>query len=181
MGTLRPTRTLLDAFPKGLTLEDGTLVTVRPLHSGDQAALAAFFRGIPAEDRWWLREDVSDPAVIQRWLRDLDYDRVLPLVALSGSAIIADATLHRRGFGARHHLGEIRVTVAPAFRGRGLAYALLVELTEIATAAGLARLEAEIVFQTLFQRFPALQLATDHLEYADTFNLRLLRSLPVTF
>ena len=145
MGTLRPTHVLLDAYPKELTLDDGQTVTVRPLRPGDQAALLAFFRAIPAEDRWWLREDVSDPAVIRRWITDLDYDRVLPLIALTDSTIVADATLHRRGFGARHHIGEVRVVVAPAYRGRGLGYTLLVELTEIATAAGLARLEAEII------------------------------------
>ncbi|MER3420357.1 MAG: hypothetical protein C4290_07460, partial [Chloroflexota bacterium] len=107
MGELRPTRVLLDGYPKTLTLADGTTVTVRPLRATDQAALLAFFRGIPAEDRWWLREDVCDPEVIRRWTVELDYDRVLPLVALVENRIVADATLHRRGFGARHHLGEV--------------------------------------------------------------------------
>jgi GNAT superfamily N-acetyltransferase len=100
---------------------------------------------VPEEDRWWLREDVSDPSVIRRWIADMDYDRVLPLLALSDNQIVADATLHRRGFGARHHIGEVRVVVAPAYRGLGLAYALIAELVEIAAAAGLSRLEAEIV------------------------------------
>jgi GNAT superfamily N-acetyltransferase len=145
MSTFRPTHTLLDAYPKDLVLDDGTRVTVRPLRAGDQAALLAFFRSIPEADRWWLREDVSDPAVIRRWITDLDYDRVLPLVALVDERIVADATLHRRGFGARNQVGELRVVVAPPYRGRGLAYALLADLTEIAAAAGLRRLEAEIV------------------------------------
>jgi GNAT superfamily N-acetyltransferase len=145
MSDLRPTSTLLDRYPKQLPLADGGSVTVRPLRGSDQQALLAFFRGIPEADRWWLREDVSDPAVVRRWITDLDYDRVLPLIALVDDTIVADATLHRRGFGARHHLGEIRVVVARAYRGRGLAYMLLVELSEIAAAAGLLRLEAEIV------------------------------------
>jgi L-amino acid N-acyltransferase YncA len=144
MSELVPTRLLLGAYPKRIVLEDAVTVTVRPLRPADQAALLAFFRGIPAEDRWWLREDVSDPAVVHRWIADLDYDRVLPLVALDGDTIVADATLHRRGFGARHHLAEVRIVVAPAYRGRGLAYALMGELAEVAAAAGLARLEAEI-------------------------------------
>lgn len=145
MGALVPTRTLLDAYPKRIDLSDGSSVIVRPLQRHDQQALLDFFRNVPAQDRWWLREDVTDPAVVRRWITDLDYDRVLPLVALTDSQIIADATLHRRNFGARHHIGEVRVVVAPAYRGRGLAYALIAELVEIATAAGLSRLEAEIV------------------------------------
>jgi GNAT superfamily N-acetyltransferase len=135
----------LGAFPKALTLEDGTSVTLRPLEAGDEAALLSFFQSVPESERYWLREDVSDPEVIHRWVTDLDYDRVLPLVAERDRTIIADGTLHRRGYGARHYLGEVRLVVSPAYRGRGLGYALLAELTEIAQASGLDRLEAEIV------------------------------------
>jgi L-amino acid N-acyltransferase YncA len=145
MGTLVPTRTLLSAYPKRCALSDGGSVTVRPLESTDQQALLDFFLQVPEIDRWWLREDVCDPSIVRRWTADLDYDRVLPLLALTGSQIVADATLHRRNFGARHHIGEVRIVVAASLRGRGLAYTLLGELMEIATAAGLSRLEAEIV------------------------------------
>lgn len=168
MGELLPTRPLLDRYPKTLTLSDGTTVTVRPLQPTDQAALLAFFRGIPADDRWWLREDVSNPEVIRRWTVDLNYDRVLPLVALVEDRIVADATLHRRGYGARHHLGEVRVVVAPAYRGRGLAYALLVELCEIAAAAGLAKLEAEIVARA----------QSGALEAVEQIGFRLVATIP---
>lgn len=135
----------IGSFPKILTLEDGRSVSIRPLRSSDEAALLAFFRTVPEEERYWLREDVSDPKVIHRWLTDLDYDRVLPLVAENDGVIVADGTLHRRGYGARHYLGELRLVVTPAYRSRGLGYALLAELTEIAQASGLDRLEAEIV------------------------------------
>jgi GNAT superfamily N-acetyltransferase len=136
---------LLTEYPKSLTLGDGSTLLVRPLRPTDQAGLLTFFRSIPEKDRWWLREDVADPAVIRRWVTDLDYDRVLPLIALSDGQIVADVTLHRRGFGARGGVGEVRMVVAPPYRGRGLAYALLDDLAEIAKAAGLLRLEAEIV------------------------------------
>jgi GNAT superfamily N-acetyltransferase len=145
MAALRQTRDLLAAYPKPLILEDGLAVEVRPLRREDEARLVAFFRSIPASDRWWLREDVGDAAVVHQWVSGLDYERVLPLVAFVGDEIVADATLHRRGFGARAHLAEVRVVVAPAYRGRGLAYALIGELVEIATAAGIERVEAEIV------------------------------------
>ncbi len=148
---------LLEMYPKTVTLDDGTVVTVRPLVSADQAGLLAFFRAISAADRWWLREDVGDAAVIRRWITDLDYHRVLPLIALVDDVIVADATLHRRGFGARHRVGEVRVVVASAYRGRGLAYALLVELTDVATAAGLARVEAEIAARAQSGAFEAAE------------------------
>jgi cytochrome P450 len=47
--------------------------------------------------------------------------------------------------------------------------------------APLARLEALTAFGTLLRRFPTLRLATDRLEYRQTFNLRGLQTLPVLF
>jgi cytochrome P450 len=47
--------------------------------------------------------------------------------------------------------------------------------------APLARLEAQIAFETILRRLPRLRLATDRLVYRDNFNLRGLQSLPVGF
>jgi cytochrome P450 len=45
----------------------------------------------------------------------------------------------------------------------------------------LARLEGQEVFRALAERFPALELATDTLEYQPSIQFRSLRSLPVTW
>ena len=45
--------------------------------------------------------------------------------------------------------------------------------------APLARLEGQVAFQRLTQRFPGLALATDEPPYRDHFVLRGLASLPV--
>jgi pimeloyl-[acyl-carrier protein] synthase len=47
--------------------------------------------------------------------------------------------------------------------------------------APLARLEAQVAFAALLRRFPTLRLASDRLEYRETFNLHGLKSLPVLF
>jgi cytochrome P450 len=47
--------------------------------------------------------------------------------------------------------------------------------------APLARLEGQIAFSTLLQRFPKLTLQTDAPEWRDTITLRSLTSLPVSF
>ena len=47
--------------------------------------------------------------------------------------------------------------------------------------APLARLEAQIAFATILRRLPNLRLETEHLQYRDNFNLRILQSLPVWF
>jgi pimeloyl-[acyl-carrier protein] synthase len=47
--------------------------------------------------------------------------------------------------------------------------------------AGLARLEGEIAFPALLERFPKLELAIDEPKYRPTFTLRGLESLPVRY
>ncbi len=133
-----------DRYPRRFEADDGAAFTIRPLAHGDEDALWQFFRSVPEVDRFWLREDVGKREIVRRWVEDLDYERVLPIVALQDDRIVADATLHRRAYGAQRHLGELRVVVAPTARSRGLGYAMLAELVDVAATAGLQRLEVEV-------------------------------------
>lgn len=138
------TDALLTDFPKTWVLEDGTKVTVRPMVSQDRDRLALLFKRISEEELLFLKEDVTDMRVIDQWIQNLNYDRVLPLVAEMNGRIIADASLHRRREGWRRHLGGVRVAVDPAYRHKGLASRLIDELMDIAKKEGLDRLYAEI-------------------------------------
>ena len=65
--------------------------------------------------------------MIQGWIGNLNYSRILPLLAFLGSRIVADATLHRESGGWSRHLGKVRMTIDPEFRASGLARQLLQE------------------------------------------------------
>jgi RimJ/RimL family protein N-acetyltransferase len=108
------------------------LVTVRPLEPQDAIRLREFFLRVPEEDRYYLKEDVTSATVIESWVGHIDYDRVVPMVALIDDEIVADATLHRHRAGARRHIGEIRVVVDPRYRNRGLGSLMVRELVDIA-------------------------------------------------
>ena len=136
---------LEERYPRPLTLRDGTTVTVRPLEKDDKEALVAFFREVPAEERLFLKDDVTDEAVIDSWVRGLDYKQVLPLVAETGGRIVADATLHQQKRGWMSHVGKVRVVTHPDFRHKGLASGLIKELIEVARDSGLEMLDAEFM------------------------------------
>jgi L-amino acid N-acyltransferase YncA len=123
-------------------------MTIRPMVPEDQDALLDFFRSIPPEDRFYLKEDVTDPKIITRWAQTLDYSRALPLLALLDGAIVGDGTLHHRRAGARQHVGEVRVVVHPAYRNRGVGRGLLHKLIDIAGDKGLKQLLFEVVADT---------------------------------
>ena len=97
----------LSAYPKELTLRDGRTVVLKPMMPEDGEPLMHFFQQVPADDRYYLKEDVTSPKVMQRWTSELDYDRTLPLLAWLGGQIVADASLHRTRALARRHVGEV--------------------------------------------------------------------------
>jgi hypothetical protein len=74
-------------------------MTIRPMVPEDQDALLDFFRSIPPEDRFSLKDNVTDPTIIARWAQTLDYSRVLPLLAFLDGTIVGDGTLHHRHAG----------------------------------------------------------------------------------
>jgi L-amino acid N-acyltransferase YncA len=95
------------------------------------------------EDLRAVRDNVTDPEVVRTWVADLDYSRVLPLVAVINERIAGNATLHRRG-GPYHHIGEVRIFLAKDYRGRGLGTEMLKTLVELARKEGLHWLQAEV-------------------------------------
>ncbi len=135
---------LINNYPKTVTLENGTQVALRPLLKEDESALGEYFREMPMEDRLCLKEDVTDPRVISNWIYNLDYDNVLPLIAMDNGRIVGNATLHFSPIGWTQHQGEIRLTTDSQYRVRGLGTLLIQNLIEIATHLGLKQLSAEI-------------------------------------
>lgn len=136
---------MLQRYPKHVTLEDGVKVTIRPLEKKDKVPLAEFFHKIPEDDKYYLKENVSAPEVIQDWVEELDYERVIPIIALVDGKIVADATLHRSRAQARRHVGELRVVVDTAYRGRGVGSRLIQELIDLAHALELDKVFFELV------------------------------------
>lgn len=135
----------ISRYPQEVELRDGSHLTLRPLQQTDGEALLAYFQQLPEPERFVLKDEVTAPAVIARWTQELDYDRALPLVALDGGRIVADAVLLRKRGGGRSHLAELRLTVHPAYRQRGLGSLLMRELAEIAYDAELDQLLFELV------------------------------------
>ncbi len=132
-------------YPREVEVRDGSRITLRPMTAADADALLTFFKRVPDEDRFLLKDDVTSPHVIHAWAEHLDYDRALPLLAFDDGRIVADAALIRRRGSARSHAGEIRVVVDPEYRGRGLGVALMRELVAIAHDAELDCVIFELV------------------------------------
>jgi N-acetylglutamate synthase-like GNAT family acetyltransferase len=136
---------MLERYPKEVILQDGFRCILRPLANGDQDALYRYFIRLPEEDRRYLRNDITNRIMIEQWCRNLNFSKVLPIVADGDGKIVATATLHRDSFGWGKHIGEMRITIAKDLQQRGLGSILADELSELAREVGLEKLCAKVV------------------------------------
>lgn len=134
---------LLNQYPKTVRLKDGTAITLRPLRPDDADRLVALFSDVDEEELRILRDDVTNPEVVRRWATELDYERVLPIVAEVEGRLIGDATLHRRPVSPYEKVGKVRLYVHRDYRRRGVGTALLNELLDVARALGLEQVLME--------------------------------------
>ena len=134
------------AYRKFATLKNGKRVMFRFLNEQDREELVRLFQEAPDEDLRFLKQDVKDAKLVGSWVEHLNYQKVLPLVAvnLEGNLLIADATLHR-GKHAAKHIGEVRIFVSRSFRNLGLGSLMLEELINLAKKENLHGLKAEII------------------------------------
>jgi len=136
---------ILEEYPKTVSLKDGTSVVFRPMVREDEGSLLEFFSSLSTTDRLYLRDDVTNPEIIRSWAENVDYEKTLPILALSEERIVGNATLHRQPFGWMKHVGTIRIVIAQDFREKGLARALAAEIFQNALAAKLDKIVAEML------------------------------------
>ena len=134
-----------DRFPQEAVLRDGSRVLIRPFAAHDTEALWDFFHRLPQEVRRFAWDRIDSRALVESWGRELDYAKVLPLLATNGRQIVADATLHYRDGGPLRLVGRIKWLLEPSYRGLGLGTTLVNAYIRIARANGLRHLVTMLV------------------------------------
>jgi GNAT superfamily N-acetyltransferase len=135
----------LQKYPKDINVKDGSKIKLRPLKRTDEKEFHALFQAVPEQERMFIKHRVTDPAVIRDWCQNIDLGRNLPLLATDANKILGVATLHQQLGGWKRHIGRVSVLVQPKVRGRGIARALVHEITDIARMTGLEKVEAEFI------------------------------------
>lgn len=134
----------LERFPLEAKLRDGTACVIRPLGKRDDAKLQKFFLAVPEVERLFIKQRVTDRALLREWCRNADYELNLPLLMLHGTKVIGEATLHQRQGGWKRHIGLVTVLTHPDYHGRDVAKTLVEEIILVARHLGLKKLEARL-------------------------------------
>lgn len=134
------------SYRKFITLKNGKRVMFRFLNDQDREGLIQLFQEAPDEDTRFLKQNVKDQKIINYWVDNIDYRKVLPLVAvdMESNRLIADATLHR-GKHSSKHIGEVRIFVSRGFRNLGLGSMMLEEIISLSLKENLVWLKAEVL------------------------------------
>ena len=148
---------LHERYPLPATLRDGRTVQLRVMSGEDRDQVLAFARSLPPDDLLFLRANITDPAVIDEWLADLQAGRTITLLAYDGDTLVGEGDLYHSATTWMRHLGEIRLLLSPSVRGQGLARLLAEEIFVIAKALNLQILVAQMTLdqaaaQTIFRR-----------------------------
>ncbi len=164
-------------YPKEVKVKDGSTVVLKPFEKKDKDALLLFFQKLPEEDRLFLKDNVTDPAVVERWAVELNYDKVFPILAWKGSEVVADATLHKNIGGWMKHVGTIRIAVAREYQKQGLGSILANELFLHALQCGLEKIVAEMMetqtgAKKVFEKLGFKQEAVFHGHVRDQIGVR---------
>jgi GNAT superfamily N-acetyltransferase len=129
------------AYPRNVTC-DGIEVELRRMGAGDEAAVLAFAQRLPAHDLLFMRRDVRQAKVLAAWLRAIAEGRVASLVAVRDGAVVGTTAIVHDKLSWSPHVGELRIAVAPDYRGKGLGRVLIQECFAMALELGLEKLTA---------------------------------------
>jgi ribosomal protein S18 acetylase RimI-like enzyme len=115
-------------------------VDLRPLAADDVGALHDFFAAVPSEEWTFFKEDVTDPAVAERWVTD---ERCVRRLAIdTGGNVVGFAALHP-GVGGSSHVADVTLVVAGAARRQGLGRTLARQMLIDALEQGFKKVTVE--------------------------------------
>lgn len=151
-------------YPRSVVTSEGNIV-LRLMAADDAPAVLAFAQALPAHDLLFLPRDITQPKVMNAWVRAIARGDIDSLLAVRGDAVLACAAVIRDPHSWSSHVAELRVLAAPELRGSGMGHRLAREVCALAIERGAEKLVARMtvdqrsaiaVFQALGFRPEAL-------------------------
>lgn len=131
-------------YPRTVTLDDGRQVALRLMVPADGYRLHAFARSLPEQDLQFLRVDITRMVVVMLWGQNIKAGSTVTVLAEKDRDVVGYASVHNDQVSWQRHLGELRIQIAPAYRGHGLGSALGREIFAIAPEMGIEKIVAHM-------------------------------------
>jgi len=134
----------LEAFRDVVTLKDGVRILFRPMIKEDREHMIEFFSSVSEDDLRYLRHNVRDKELINKWCDNINYEKVLPLLAFVKDKIVGSASLYFFE-GPKRHIAEYRLFLSKDFRKRGLGMKMTRTLFDIARKENIKIVFGEVI------------------------------------
>ncbi|HTQ23065.1 MAG TPA: GNAT family N-acetyltransferase [Candidatus Binataceae bacterium] len=129
-------------YPRELKLSDGRPVSFRLMQAGDKEKVLGFARSLPPDDLLFLRTDITEPALVDEWIGNIEKGATVTVLAEVDGEMAGYASLHLEQARWTRRIGEIRVQVGVAYRGAGLGRQLNAQIFRLGQARGLKKMAA---------------------------------------
>jgi L-amino acid N-acyltransferase YncA len=129
-------------YARELQLSDGSRVSLKLMEAADKQRVLSFAQSLPPDDLLFLRTDITEPAVVDEWIGNLQKGATVTVLAEAGGTIAGYASLHLDQARWTRRVGEIRVLVGVPHRGAGLGRQLTAQIFKLGQARGLKKMAA---------------------------------------
>jgi L-amino acid N-acyltransferase YncA len=122
-----------NAFPKTVAV-NGAKLNFRLMEAKDRYTILNFAQGLTEAELSFMRRDITQPDIVDEWVRDIEAGRAVTILVEDGGRLVAYGTLYFSQLFWSRHLAELRVMVSSPYRNRGVGSALTRELLKLASA-----------------------------------------------
>jgi L-amino acid N-acyltransferase YncA len=133
-------------FPASIMVADEELV-LRRLQAGDGDAIVQLARRLEQHDLLFLRRDITDRAEVEEWIADALAGHTPTILAFAGDRLVGYVLLAAERVSWARHLAEVRVLIAPEWRGRQLGGLLVSQAVALAQASGYIKLIVQMTYE----------------------------------
>ena len=135
---------ILEMYPREIGVGGNRKATLRLMEASDRDPILDFARALPPDDLLFLRKDITDPKVVDEWVRDVEAGRTITVLADADGELVGYGSLWRDESFWGRHVGEIRLLVRPDYRGQGVGRRLSFDVFAIAKDLGLDKIIARM-------------------------------------
>jgi L-amino acid N-acyltransferase YncA len=129
-------------YARELKLSDGRRVSLRLMEAADKERVLSFAQSLPPDDLLFLRTDITEPALVDEWIGNLEKGATVTVLAEVDGKLAGYASLHLEQALWTRRVGEIRVQVGVPYRGVGLGRQLAAQIFRLGQARGLKKMAA---------------------------------------